>query len=206
MYFRQSQPHSNAGQQFSQQCWGVASPMLLAGAPCDLYKQLLACSSSQSVCARALLLACQFLWVFFPALPPSLFQGQVREKNILVGKDSTDQFIVTVPGEGPSQGCHGLYLLPCARAFSGSTNFVGTSAQAHLLVISLTATYVHCTCTVEPFVMLLKSVLKLSVKKITNIFLGCQQNCWLWEFVCELIVRSTMPWILGVYIYSESFA
>ena len=123
----------------SQQCWsavfptvlGVASPMLLAGAPCDLYQQLLA-----------------------------------------------DQ-IVTVPGGGPSQGCHGLYLLPCARALPGSANFGGTSAQAHLLVISLTTTYVHCTCTVEPFVMLLKSVLKLSVKKITNIFLGCQQNCWL---------------------------
>ena len=114
----------------------------------------------------------------FPALPPSLVQGQVREKNLLVGKDSTDQ-IVTVPGGGPSQGCHGLYLLPCVRALPGSANFEGTSAQAHLLVISLTTTYVHCTCTVEPFVMLLKSVLKLSVKKITNIFLGCQQNCWL---------------------------
>ena len=103
--------------------------MLLAGAPCDLYKQLLVSSYSQSVSARALLLACQFLCsVFFPALPPSLVQGQVREKNILVGKDSTDQFIVMVPGGGPSQGCHGLYLLPCARALPGSTNFVGTSA------------------------------------------------------------------------------
>ena len=134
----------------------------------------------RKVCAlEPCCLLANFCAEFFPALPSSLVQGQVREKNVLVGKDSTDQFIVTVPGEGPSQGCHGLYLLPFARALPGSTNYVGTSAQAHLLVISLTATYVHCTCTVEPFVMLLKSVLKLSVKKITNIFLGCQQNCWL---------------------------
>ena len=93
----------------SQQCWsavfptvlGVASPMLLAGLPCDLYKQLLACSSSQCVCQS--LVACLpiFVQCFFPALPPSLVQGQVREKNILVGKDSTDQFIVTVPGGAP---------------------------------------------------------------------------------------------------------
>ena len=50
---------------------GGGQPDAFAGAPCDLYKQLLACSSSQSVCARALLLACQFLCnVFFqPSLP-----------------------------------------------------------------------------------------------------------------------------------------
>ena len=48
-------------------------PMLLAGAPRDLYMQLLACSSSQRVFAKALLLACHFCVVFFPS-PPSLSQ------------------------------------------------------------------------------------------------------------------------------------
>lgn len=112
-----------------------------------------------------------FVQCFFPALPPSLVQGLGRKKiYISVGKYSNDQFIVTVAGGGRSQGCHGLYLLSCARAMSGLTNFVGTSAHAHLWVISLTTTYIHCTCTVEPFFMLLKSVLKLSVKKITTYF------------------------------------
>ena len=84
----------------------------------------------RKVCAlEPCCLLANFCAVFFPVLPPSLVQGQVREKNILVGKDSTDQFIVTVPGEGPSQGCHGLYLLPCSRALPGSTNFVGPSSS-----------------------------------------------------------------------------
>ena len=75
--------------------------MLLAGAPCDLCKQLPACSSLQSVGSVALLLACQFLCSVFsqPSLPPSLFNsGPGKEKNVLVGKYSTDQFIVAVPG------------------------------------------------------------------------------------------------------------
>ena len=108
----------------------------------------------RKVCAlEPCCLLANFCAVFFSS-PPSLFiSGPGKGKNILVGKNSTDQFIVTVPVGGPLQGCHGLYLLPCARALPGSTNFVGTSAQAHLLVISLTTTYIHCTCTVEPFVM-----------------------------------------------------
>ena len=39
---------------------------------------------------------------------------------------------------GHLQGCHGY--LPHAGALPGSTNLVGTSAQAHLLVISLNVT------------------------------------------------------------------
>ena len=49
------------------------SPMPLAGAPCDLYAQLLARSSLQSVFALVLLLACHFCAGFFPTLPPSPF-------------------------------------------------------------------------------------------------------------------------------------
>ena len=45
----------------------------LAGAPRDLHTQLLACSSSQSVFALVLLLACHFCGVFSPTLPPSPF-------------------------------------------------------------------------------------------------------------------------------------
>ena len=41
-----------------------------------------------------------------------------------------------VPGGSHLQGCRG-YLLPHARALPASTNFVGTGAQAHLLVMSL---------------------------------------------------------------------
>ena len=52
-----------------------AGPMPLEGAPHDLYMQLLAGSSSQSVFAVALLRACHFLCcVFFPN-PPALSSG-----------------------------------------------------------------------------------------------------------------------------------
>ena len=70
---------------------------------------------------------------FFPALP-SHFSFVPFE--YLVFKYSTEQFSVTVPCGRRSLGCHG-YLLPCARALLSSTNFVGTSTQAHLLVMSL---------------------------------------------------------------------
>ena len=43
-----------------------------------------------------------------------------------------------VPGGGHSQGCHGYLLCMTVRALPGSTNSVGTNAQAHLLVMSLT--------------------------------------------------------------------
>ena len=55
-------------------------PMTLAGAPCDLYMQLLACSSSQSVVAIACCLHAILCFGFFPtppSLPPSLGMGQV---------------------------------------------------------------------------------------------------------------------------------
>ena len=48
-------------------------PMPLAVPPHDLCMQLLACSSSQSVFAIALLLACHFCVEFFPILPPLYF-------------------------------------------------------------------------------------------------------------------------------------
>ena len=47
-------------------------PMPLAGAPCDLYMQLLACSSSQSVVAIACCLHDILCFGFFPSLHPSL--------------------------------------------------------------------------------------------------------------------------------------
>ena len=48
-------------------------PMPLVGAPCDLYTQLLACSSSQSVVAIAFCLLAILCFAFFP-IPPSLFR------------------------------------------------------------------------------------------------------------------------------------
>lgn len=169
--------------------------MLLAGAPCDLCKQLPACSSLQSVGSVALLLACQFLCSVFsqPSLPPSLIQGQARKKTY---------WLVSIPLTSLLLRClvgllAGLpWITPPSLCWSiaSSTNFVGNSAQAHLVVISLTTTYIHCICTVEPFFSVV-IMSKLSVKKITNIFLGYQQNCW-----------ATIPWILGMYIYSQSFA
>ena len=81
-------------------------PMPLAGAPRDLYMQLLACSSSQSVVAIACCLHASLLW-FFPSLPPS-WCGLGK---YWVGKYSTELFSVTVPGGGRLQGCHGYLLL-----------------------------------------------------------------------------------------------
>ena len=47
-------------------------PMPLAGAPRDLYTQLLACSSLQSVAAIACCLRASLCFsIFFPSLPPS---------------------------------------------------------------------------------------------------------------------------------------
>ena len=46
-------------------------PMPLTGAPCDLYTQLLACSSLQSVVAIACCLRAILCFGFFPSLPPS---------------------------------------------------------------------------------------------------------------------------------------
>ena len=45
--------------------------MPLAGAPRDLYTQLLACSCSQSVVAIACCLRASLYFSFFPSLPPS---------------------------------------------------------------------------------------------------------------------------------------
>ena len=52
-------------------------PMPLAGAPHDLYTQLLACSSLQSVVAIACYFASHFVFWFFLFLPPSEGKGQV---------------------------------------------------------------------------------------------------------------------------------
>ena len=54
---------------FPSYSWG--GPMPLAGAPRDLYTQLLACSSSQSVVAIACCLRAILCFGFFPSLPPS---------------------------------------------------------------------------------------------------------------------------------------
>ena len=78
-------------------------------------------------------LGCHFCAGFFSSSPSHFSFGSVK---YLVSKYSTEQFSVTVPCGRRSKGCHG-YLLPCARALPGSTTFVGTSTQAHLLVMSL---------------------------------------------------------------------
>ena len=61
-------------------------PMPLAGAPCDLYMQLLACSSSQSVVAIACSLRASLCFVFFPIAPSLLRFGLGK---YWVGKYST---------------------------------------------------------------------------------------------------------------------
>ena len=83
--------------------------MPLAGAPRDLYTQLLACSSLQSVVAIACCLRASLCFSFFPSLPPSLLRYGLGK--YWVGKYSTELFSVTVPGGGRSQGCHGYLLL-----------------------------------------------------------------------------------------------
>ena len=107
--------------------------MPLARAPHGLYLQLLACRSLQSVFCWSLALVAIFVQCFFPRSPSHF---SFRPVKYLVGKYSTEQFSVTVPCGRRSKGCHG-YLLPCATALPGFTNFVGTSAQAYLLVMSL---------------------------------------------------------------------
>ena len=70
-------------------------------------------------------LGCHVCAVFFPSSPSHFSFGPVK---YLVGKYSTEQFSVRVPCGRRSKGCHG-YLLPCARALPGSTNFVGPSSS-----------------------------------------------------------------------------
>ena len=69
-------------------------PMPLAGPPRDLYTQLLAGSSLQSVVAIACCLRAFSALVFFPSLPPSGGKGQVSIGH----KYSTELFSVMVPG------------------------------------------------------------------------------------------------------------
>ena len=96
-------------------------PMPLAGAPRDLYTQLLACLQFFAKCLCFNLVAClPILCCVFPN-PPSLFIFCGLGIRVLVGKYSTYQFSVTVPGWGCFFGCHG-YLLPNARALPGFIN------------------------------------------------------------------------------------
>ena len=76
--------------------------------------------------------SCQFVLWFFPSLPLS-WCGLGK---YWVGKYSTELFSVMVPGGGRSEGLP--WIPPShARALPSSTNFEGTNAQAHLLVMSL---------------------------------------------------------------------
>ena len=102
----------------------------------DLYTQLLACSSSQSVVA----IACYFPFcvLVFP-IPPSLLRqgpGKYWLVSILY------HWIVQCDGSwwGLLAGLPWIPP-PHARALPASTNFVDTSAQAHLLVMSLNGLY-----------------------------------------------------------------
>ena len=85
----------------------------------------------QVIFAIALLLARHLCAVFFPTLP--LFSGQGKYWFVSI---PTEQFSVTVPSAGRLLGYH-AYLLSRAQALAGSINLVGTSAQSHLLVMSL---------------------------------------------------------------------
>ena len=81
--------------------------MPLAGAPRDLYRQLLACSSSQSVVSIACCLRASLCFGF--SHPSSLLRYGLGK--YWVGKYSTELFSVMVPCGGCSQGCHGYLLL-----------------------------------------------------------------------------------------------
>ena len=89
---------------FSSYTGGVPFP--LAGAPHDLYMQLLACTSLQSVVAIA---CCLHAILCFGFSHPSLLL-EVRARLVLVSKYSTELFSMMVPSWGCSKGCHG-YLL-----------------------------------------------------------------------------------------------
>ena len=98
--------------------------MPLAGAPHDLYMQLLAHSSLQSLVA----LACSLLpfcdWLFsHPSLPCEDGLGKQW-----AGKYSTEVFQCDGAWWGPLAGLPWIPP-PHARAVPGSTNFVGTSSS-----------------------------------------------------------------------------
>ena len=127
----------------SKQCWSAVFPTMLGLVRCLQKEHFVTCKCSclLAVCHKvsSLQLCCVlaiFCAVFFsqPSYP------QFRAKYVLVGKYSTEQFSVTVPGGGHQQGCLG-YLLPHARALPCSTNFVGNSAKADALVTSLMVLY-----------------------------------------------------------------
>ena len=88
--------------------YSKGGPIPLAGAPHDLYTQLLACSCLQSVVEIACCLRASLCFSIFFPIPPSLLRYGLGK--YWVGKYSTELFSVTVPGGGRSQGCHG-YLL-----------------------------------------------------------------------------------------------
>ena len=108
-------------------------PMPLAGAPRDLYAQLLACSSSQNVVAIACCLRAILCFGVFSSLPPSWGMGQVSIGQYVF------HWIVQCDGAwwAPLAGLPWISP-PHAKALACSTNFVGTNAQTHLLVMSLT--------------------------------------------------------------------
>ena len=65
--------------------------------------------------------------------PSLFFSGQGKYRLVSI---PTEQFSLTVPSAGRLQGYHG-YLLSRVQALAGTINIVGTSAQSHLLVMSL---------------------------------------------------------------------
>ena len=127
----------------SKQCWSAVFPIMLGLALCLQKGHLMTCICSCLLAVRhkvSLLQLCCVLAIFCAVFFSQPSCPQFRAKYVLVSKYSTEQFSVTVPGGGRQQGCHG-YLLLRARALPGSTNFVGNSAQAHLLVMSLMVPY-----------------------------------------------------------------
>ena len=122
-----------------KQCWPAVFSIIL-GWP-DAFSKgtswlvfAVACLQFLAKCiCWSLALVAIFVQCFFPALPSHFSFVPFK---YLVFKYSTEQFSVTVPCGRRSWGCHG-YLFPCARALPCSTNFVGTSVQAYLLVMSL---------------------------------------------------------------------
>ena len=88
------------------------------------------------VCIAFALLACvkgHFACPIFKPFPLS----SIPLVSIGSGKYSTDWVHCDGTfGGGRLQGCHG-YLLPHIRFLPGATNILGTSSQAHLLLMSL---------------------------------------------------------------------
>ena len=121
----------------SKQCWSAVSPAILGEARClqlgHLVIYAVACLQSVAkCCCNSLLFAYHLVLWFFP-IPPSLLRyGLGKYCSVSIPLNCS----VRRCWWGPLAGLPWIPP-PHARALPGSTKFVGTNAQAHLLVMSL---------------------------------------------------------------------